>query len=49
MYAGHAGLGIAQLVVTVLTCGIGGLWPFIDGIVILAGEPKDGNGLPLRP
>lgn len=49
MYAGHVGLGIGQLIVTILTCGIGSLWPFIDGIVTLAGDPKDGNGLPLRP
>lgn len=49
MYAGHVGLGIGQLVVTILTCGIGALWPFIDGIVTLVGDPKDGNGLPLRP
>lgn len=47
-YTGQTGLGIAQLLVTVLTCGIGGLWPFIDGIVILAGDPKDEQGRPLR-
>jgi hypothetical protein len=34
--------------VTILTCGIGALWPFIDGIVILAGDPKDPQGRPLR-
>jgi len=49
MYAGHVGLGVGQLVVTIVTCGIGALWPFIDGIVMLAGDSKDGNGLPLRP
>ena len=49
IYAGHVGLGIGQLVVTILTCGIGAIWPFIDGIVTLAGDPKDGDGLPLRP
>jgi TM2 domain-containing membrane protein YozV len=47
-YMGQTGLGIAQLLVTLLTCGIGGLWPFIDGIVILAGDPKDEQGRPLR-
>lgn len=47
-YMGQTGLGIAQLLVTVLTCGIGGIWPFIDGIVILAGDPKDEQGRPLR-
>ena len=33
-----------QLVVTVLTCGIGALWPFIDGIIMLATDSKDANG-----
>jgi TM2 domain-containing membrane protein YozV len=49
MYTGHVALGVGQLVVSILTCGIGTLWPFIDGIVILAGDPKDAAGRPLRP
>lgn len=49
MYMGHVGIGIAQLVVAIVTCGIGALWPFIDGIVILAGKnARDANGRPLR-
>lgn len=48
MYAGHAGIGIAQLLLT-LFFGIGVIWAFIDGIVILAGRPTDGRGRPLRP
>lgn len=48
MYMGQTGLGIAQLVVTLVTCGAGALWPFIDGILILVGDPKDEKGLPLR-
>lgn len=48
LYMGQTGLGIAQLLVTIFTCGIGALWPFIDGIVILAGDPKDEHGRPLR-
>lgn len=48
-YMGQTGLGVAQLLVTLFTCGIGGIWPFIDGIVILAGDPKDAQGRPLRP
>ncbi|RLV55310.1 TM2 domain-containing protein [Aeromicrobium phragmitis] len=48
MYAGHVGLGVGQLVVTIVTCGIGALWPFIDGIVMLVGDPTDANGRPLR-
>jgi hypothetical protein len=48
MYAGHAGIGVAQLLLT-LFFGIGMIWAFIDGIVILAGRPTDGRGRPLRP
>jgi TM2 domain-containing membrane protein YozV len=48
MYMGQTGLGVAQLLVTVFTCGLGGLWPFIDGIVILVGDSKDQFGRPLR-
>ena len=49
MYMGQTGLGIAQLVVTLVTCGVGALWPFIDGIVILASDaPKDADGRVLR-
>ncbi len=55
-YAGHTGLGFAMLIVNiVLTAATLGfwlalawIWPLIDGICLLAGEPKDKNGLPLR-
>nr|UDH01000.1 TM2 domain-containing protein [Rhodococcus opacus PD630] len=55
-YAGHTGLGFAMLIVnivlTVVSLGmwlfVAWIWPVIDGIVLLAGEPKDKNGLPLR-
>ncbi|MQW75438.1 NINE protein [Nocardioides sp. dk4132] len=48
LYAGYTGIGIAQLVVTIVTCGIGALWPFIDGIIILATDSKDAEGYMLR-
>ncbi|MDY7224860.1 TM2 domain-containing protein [Hyalangium rubrum] len=48
-YTGHVGIAIAQIAVTFLTCGLGALWPLIDGIMILVGEsPKDAEGKPLR-
>ena len=47
-YLGDTKIGVWQIVVTVLTCGIGSLWGFIDGIIILATDSKDVNGLPLR-
>lgn len=47
-YAGHTGIGLAQLLVTVFTCGLGAIWPFIDGIIMLVSDSRDGNGRPLR-
>ena len=47
-YIGDTGLGIAQLLVTLLTCGIGAIWPFIDGIILLVTDSKDSDGRPLR-
>ena len=40
--------GIAQLLVSIFTCGLGSLWPFIDGIIILATDSVDSNGYPLK-
>ena len=48
MYMGQTGLGVAQLAVTLVTCGLGALWPFIDGIIILVGDQRDTDGRPLR-
>ncbi|MBA3907089.1 MAG: TM2 domain-containing protein [Pseudonocardiales bacterium] len=47
-YTGHTGIAVAQLLVTILTLGIGAIWGFIDGIVLLAGNPRDPSGRPLR-
>jgi TM2 domain-containing membrane protein YozV len=47
-YTGHIGLAFVQIAVTWLTCGLGGLWPFIDGIMMLTGSVKDVDGRPLR-
>ncbi|MFI7006081.1 NINE protein [Streptomyces sp. NPDC050145] len=49
-YTGHTGLAVGQLIVGVLSCGIGGLWGFVDGIVMLASSnTTDSQGRPLRP
>ena len=48
MYMGQVGLGVAQLVVTLVTCGFGALWPIIDGILILVNGGTDEHGRPLR-
>ena len=47
-YLGNTNKGIIQIVVTILTCGIGGIWGLIEGIMILTGSIKtDAYGLPL--
>lgn len=48
-YLGNVGMAIAQILVTWITFGFGALWPLIDGIVLLAGHPRDRAGRPLRP
>ncbi|RMI29827.1 TM2 domain-containing protein [Nocardia stercoris] len=47
-YLGYPGIAVAQIAVTWLTCGLGGLWPLIDGIMMLTGSVRDANGLPLQ-
>ena len=47
-YIGDTKIGVFQLLVTILTCGIGALWPFIDGIILLVTDSKDANGYMLR-
>jgi len=48
-YLGNVGMGIAQIIVVACTLGFGYLWPLIDGIMLLAGKPRDRAGRPLRP
>ncbi|MHB8872961.1 MAG: TM2 domain-containing protein [Myxococcaceae bacterium] len=47
-YTGHTGIAIAQIAVTWLTCGLGALWPLIDGIMMLTGSVPDVDGRPMR-
>jgi TM2 domain-containing membrane protein YozV len=47
-YVGDTKMGVIQLVVTVVTCGIGSLWCVVDGIIMLATDSKDANGYMLR-
>lgn len=47
-YLGYTGLGIAQIAVVWCTCGLGGIWPLIDGIMMLTGKVPDAQGRPLR-
>lgn len=47
-YTGHSGMAIGQIAATWLTCGLGGIWPLIDGIMMLTGKVPDSYGRPLR-
>ena len=52
-YLGFNGKGIAQLLITILTCGYGvfisGIWGLIEGIMILTGSiDRDSRGVPLK-
>ena len=48
-YLGFTKKGVIQIIVSVVTCGIGGIWGFIEGIMILVGSINtDANGNPLR-
>ncbi|MGW4502796.1 TM2 domain-containing protein [Micromonospora sp. NPDC004336] len=47
-YMGDTKTGVFQLIVTLVTCGLGGIWGVIDGILILVNGGVDGQGRPLR-
>ena len=46
-YLGKTGKGIIQILVTFVTFGIGALWGFIEGILILVNGGTDANGVEL--
>ncbi len=49
IYLGYTGLGIAQLVVGLITCGLGAvIWGIIDAVLILTDKVRDPQGRPLR-
>jgi TM2 domain-containing membrane protein YozV len=49
IYLGYTGLGIAQLVVGIFTCGIGAVvWGIIDAVLMLTDKVRDPQGRPLR-
>ncbi len=52
-YLGYTGKAVAQLLITILSCGFlsfaSAIWGLIEGILILTGSiTVDGNGTPLR-
>lgn len=49
IYLGYTGLGIAQLIVGLITCGIGAvIWGVIDAVLLLTDKVRDPEGRPLR-
>jgi TM2 domain-containing membrane protein YozV len=49
IYLGYTGLGVAQLAVGLVTCGIGAIvWGIIDAVLILTDKVRDPEGRPLR-
>lgn len=49
VYLGYTGLGIAQLIVGLATCGVGAIiWGIIDAVLILTDKVRDPAGRPLR-
>jgi len=50
-YLGYTKIGVIQIIVTILTCGIGAIWGFVEGILYLVGSggyTTDVTGRPLR-
>lgn len=47
-YIGDIGIGVAQLLVGWLTCGIGLIWSIVDAVLILTDKVPDPQGRPLR-
>lgn len=48
-YLGYTTRAVIQIIVTVVTCGIGGIWGFIEGILILCRQINiDGYGNALK-
>ncbi|MDF2584191.1 MAG: putative rane protein [Mycobacterium sp.] len=48
-YLGYTGLGVAQLLVGLFTCGIGAvIWGIVDAILLLTDKVRDPQGRPLR-
>jgi len=49
-YLGYTAIGIVQIIASICTFGIGSLWGFIEGILILCGVgiTTDAKGNPLK-
>lgn len=48
LYLGHSMHGALLMLLTLATCGVGGIVGMIDGAVLFFGKPKDAHGLPVE-
>ena len=49
IYLGYIGLGVAQLCVGIVTCGLGAVvWGVVDAVLLLTDKVRDPEGRPLR-
>ena len=49
IYLGYTGLGVAQLLVGLVTCGIGAVvWGIIDAVLLFTDKVRDSDGRTLR-
>ena len=49
IYMGNTSLGVVQLVVGLITCGVGAvIWGIVDAVLILTDRVRDPQGRPLR-
>ena len=49
-YLGYPLIGVLQILVTLVTCGVGSIWGLVEGILILVRNENfltDANGVPL--
>jgi len=49
-YLGYTAIGVAQILVTFITCGVGAIWGLIEGILIMVGSTitTDAEGRTLK-
>ncbi|GEM_PF-887526 len=47
MAIGNVAVGLVYVALTFFTCGLGGIFGWIDGFLLLLGTPRDEHGLPV--
>jgi len=47
MVLGSVAVGVLYALVTLCTCGLGGIFGWVDGLLLVLGTPRDRHGLPV--